>query len=69
MKTEAVLHSETSVTTYEMPETQMFTFVIIPCNAALGSDPLRFGAQNTRLYVCGFEQVLTRIRKGIIFSV
>jgi len=67
METEAVLYSETSVTTYEMPETQMFALVITTYNAELGSDPFRFGVQNTRLYACGFEQVLTRMRKGIIF--
>jgi hypothetical protein len=69
METEALFYSETSVTTYEMPEIQMFAFLITPCNATLGSDPLRFGVQNTRVYAWGFEQVLTRTRKGIIFLV
>jgi hypothetical protein len=69
METEAVFYSETSGTTYDMPEIQIFAFVITPYNAALGSDPWRFGVQNTRLCACGFEQILTRTRMGIIFSV
>jgi len=69
METGAVFYSETSITTHEMPEILMFAYVITPYNAALKSDLLRFGVQNTRLYAYGFEQVLTRTRKGIIFSV
>ena len=47
------MYSETSVTTYEMPETQMFALVITTYNAELGSDPFRLESKTLVFMLVG----------------